>query len=146
MSGSVAQGSSRGPAEPAFVEQVQDELARLWDSTTEVGPGERAVFELAVVEAVTNSVRHSRPLDGSGPVVLEFRVEVAPGRLLARIAELNAQSFLPDEQSPRLPGDEAETGRGLALLERLLSRCAHEAGADGNVWTLELERSGPERE
>lgn len=138
-------GAARGAAEPGFVERVQDELARIWASAPYLELAEQFAFELAVVEVVANSIRHARPIDPSVPVVLEFRVEIGPGRLAARVAELNAWPFGPGGRSRGLPGDEAETGRGLALLERLLSKLTCETTSSGNLWTLVLERPGPER-
>lgn len=138
-------GAVRGAAEPTLVEQVQDELGRIWACGSGVGPCERFAFELAVVEVVANAIRHARPLDDGVPVVLEVGVEIDPGRLLARVAELNAQPFRPGGNSLGLPGDGAETGRGLPMLDRLLSKLTCETTGSGNLWILELERSGPGR-
>ncbi|NUP74198.1 MAG: hypothetical protein HOQ07_06055, partial [Sinomonas sp.] len=79
----LAEGHVRGPATPPIVEAVQDELLRLWDRAFVIEAEDRLPFELAVVEVVTNAVRHARPPGGQGQLDLE--VEVLPDLLRARL-------------------------------------------------------------
>ena len=41
-----------------------------------------------------------------------------------------------DVDDVRLPGPDAESGRGLALAHAVLDGLRHESGPEGNTWTL----------
>ncbi|WP_415856934.1 ATP-binding protein [Sinomonas sp. G460-2] len=136
----LAEGHVRGPAMPPIVEAVQDELVRLWDLALVIDPEDRLPFELAVVEVVTNAVRHAKP--PGGEVQLDLEVEVHPDLLLARLFELGAQPVVIPEGAGEMPGPDAEAGRGLALARQLLTTITCERRDGANVWTL-TRRSAP---
>ncbi|MDQ4501508.1 ATP-binding protein [Sinomonas sp. ASV322] len=137
----LAEGHVRGSATPQIVDAVQDELARMWIDAMVIGPGDRLPFELAVIEVVTNTVKHARP--PGGEVQLDLEVEVRADLLLARLFELGAWPAIIPEGSGEMPGPEAEAGRGLALARQLLTTITCERHDGANVWTLTLR---PEHE
>ncbi|MEA5455839.1 ATP-binding protein [Sinomonas sp. JGH33] len=137
----LAQGHVRGSATPRIVDAVQDELARVWTDAMVINLGDRLPFELAVIEVVTNTVKHARP--PGGEVELDLEVEIRPDLLLARLFELGAWPAIIPEGSGEMPNPEAEAGRGLALARQLLTTITCERRDDGNVWTLTLR---PEHE
>jgi serine/threonine-protein kinase RsbW len=130
----LAEGHVRGPATPPIVEAVQDERVRLWSLALVIGPEDRLPFELAVVEVVTNAVRHAKPPDGQ--VQLDLEVEVHAELLLARLFELGAQPVVLPEGAGEMPSPDAEAGRGLALARQLLTTITCERRNGANVWTL----------
>lgn len=136
----LAEGHVRGPATPLIVEAVQDELVHLWGRALVIGAEDRLPFELAVVEVVTNAVRHAKPTGGE--VQLDLEVEVQSDLLLARLFELGAQPVTIPEGAGEMPDPEAEAGRGLALARQLLTTITCERRDGANVWTL-TRRSAP---
>jgi serine/threonine-protein kinase RsbW len=130
----------RGPAEPVFVDAVQDLLAGLVQNAPEVGPEDAMPFELAVVEVVANAVKHATP-GTENELELEFELEIHSHVLVARLYEIGAAPFELPAQAEAMPDEQAESGRGLALARRLLSTISCERHGDSNVWTL-TRRSG----
>ncbi|WP_171041435.1 ATP-binding protein [Sinomonas susongensis] len=136
----LAQGHVRGPASPPIVDAVQDELSRVWGDAHVIDPTDRMPFELAVVEVVTNAVRHSKP--ASDKVELDLEVEVHRDLLLARLFELGAKPLDIPESAGTMPGPDSEAGRGLALARQLLTTITCERRDDANVWTLTRSADG----
>jgi serine/threonine-protein kinase RsbW len=119
----------------AIIDHVQDELGRVWAAADVISPGDRLPFELAVVEVVTNAVKHSVSPSG-GDVELDLEVEVRRDLLLARLFELGAQPVNIPETAGSMPSPDSEAGRGLALARQLLTTITCERSGGANVWTL----------
>jgi len=131
----------RGRAEPVFVDEVQDLLARMLAQAPEVGPEDAMPFELAVVEVVANAVKHAEPA-AEGKLELDFELEIHSHVLVARLYEIGAVSFELPPETEAMPDEDAESGRGLALARRLLSTISCERHGDSNVWTLTRRSDG----
>ncbi|KLU08484.1 ATP-binding protein [Kocuria sp. SM24M-10] len=125
----------RGPATPQTLEAVHDDLESLWAEIAFVPEPDRMAFTLAVVEAVTNSIVHAVPLDGQ---VLELALEitVTPRRLVARVYEINAAPAQISPDGSALKDGLAESGRGLGLIQALVSTVAVDHRDGTNVWIL----------
>ncbi|KHL03282.1 ATP-binding protein [Sinomonas humi] len=136
----LAQGHVRGPAAPHIVDAVQDELSRVWEQALVISLSDRMPFELAVVEVVTNAVRHAKP--AIDEVELDLEVEVHRDLLLARLFELGAQPADIPESAGTMPSPDSEMGRGLALARQLLTTITCERRDDANVWTLTRSADG----
>jgi serine/threonine-protein kinase RsbW len=118
-----------------IVDDVQDELGRVWQTADVISPDDRLPFELAVVEVVTNAVKHAKSPSGDH-VELDLELEVRPDLLLARLFELGAQPVNLPENAGSMPGPDSEAGRGLALARQLLTTITCERRDGANVWTL----------
>ena len=129
-----------GRAVLGFVDTVHDLLDRNLPLAPEIGPEDKMPFELAVVEVVTNAVQHAS--GGTSAVVeLDFELQIHPDLLLARLYEIGASPFdLPPAGEP-MPGQGAESGRGLAMARQLLSTISCERSDRSNLWTL-MRRPG----
>jgi len=131
----LAEGHVRGPATVAIVDHVQDELGRVWEAADVISPDDRLPFELAVVEVVTNAVKHAVSPSGDD-VELDLEVEVRQDLLLARLFELGARPVSLPEGAGTMPSPESEAGRGLALARQLLTTITCERRDGANLWTL----------
>lgn len=127
--------AGRGPATPETLEAVHEDLESLWVETGFVPEPDRMAFTLAVVEAVTNGIVRAVPLDGQ---VLELALEitVTPRRLLARVYEINAAPAQINLDGSAAMDGLAESGRGLGLIQALVSTAAFDHRDGTNVWTL----------
>ena len=115
------------PAAPAMARHSLDELARTI-------PSERMDdLRLIVSELVTNSVRHAGL---SGDDRIHMTVQVSPSRLRVEVAN-RGHGF-----TTQPPGESAQDGRGLLIVDRLADRWGSQGGAETKVWA-ELSLAGP---
>ena len=126
--------SFRAPADPAAIGRVHELFERLGEQRDDLSERFRGGFELAVVEVVTNVVRHSE--DGA-PVRVELALRATGDGIEAVIIDdADPAAVDIDGASMPDPDDLAESGRGLALVTMLVDDFAHEPLAHGNRWTL----------
>lgn len=141
MPESLARRSRRGPAGAETVEAVHDDLDSLWAEADFVPEADRMAFTLAVVEAATNAVEHAAPATDA-PLELEVDVTAAPHRLQAKIYEIGAAAFVLDLGAAAVAEELEESGRGMALIQALVSTVVFERHGVTNVWELRREYHG----
>lgn len=131
------------PAEPESLDRVQDALARLWEESPSVSMVDRIRFETAVVEVVGNVVEHAYSLDtahGHHPGrAFDVRVELGDERLRAQISD-NGLPVALDLGAVTMPGEDAESGRGLALALATVDDLSYDRVEGRNVWVLLCRR------
>lgn len=124
-----------------LVDQTLDEVARLCAQVGDVEDEERLQFSLGVSEVLTNMVKHGMPGGGRDSMTLWVELVVDRHRLFAQLrddAEPLTDPHILDQAA--LPGELAESGRGLAIASMVLHGVQHHV-QDGNVWTLWRERT-----
>ncbi len=124
----------RGPADARTVDALHEDLDALWDEAGFVPESDRMAFTLAVVEAAGNVVVHAVPA-AEEPIELAVELAADPQRLEARIYEIGAAPARVDLSGP-MAQEHHESGRGLALIQALVSRVVFERHGDTNVWKL----------
>ena len=130
----LASRSFRGLASEDAIECVHDRLDSLWLDVPFVQDMDQMTFTTAVIESVSNIVQHAEPA-GQDPVELGVDITVQPTLLQARVSAYNAKPpFGP--MTPATPGQEAESGRGLALIQALVSTVTFERQDGTNTWVL----------
>ncbi|MEF3120953.1 ATP-binding protein [Kocuria flava] len=134
MTEPTARRRSRGPATAATVDALHEDLEALWAEAGHVPEADRMAFALAVVEAAGNAVVHAVPA-AQDPVQLEVDLSAGPARLEAVIWEIGAAPARVDLSAAMAPAD-SESGRGLALIQALVSRVVFERRDGTNVWEL----------
>lgn len=120
-----------GAADLALVDAVHDALESLWVAAPTVADEDRMLFALAVSEVVTNVVEHA---EGPTHPTVSVRLEV-DDRALTALMRDDADPALIRLDQVSMPGEDAESGRGLALALAVLDELVHEPG-EGNVWRL----------
>jgi serine/threonine-protein kinase RsbW len=123
-----------GRADDDLIEEVHAGLDRLWRSDTGAGVGEedRTLFTLAVSEIATNIVEHARARE---PISVSVELTVDGDALRATFTD-DADPAIIDLRAVSMPGEDAESGRGLALAVATLDSLEHDGGSWGNVWRL----------
>ena len=130
----LASRSFRGPAAADAVEAVHNDLDSLWQDVPFVSDMDQMTFATAVIESASNIVQHAEPA-GEQPVELGVETTVQPTLLQARVSAYYAKPpYGPME--PMLPGEDAESGRGLALIEALVTTVTFERQDGTNTWVL----------
>ena len=130
----LASRSFRGLAAEDAIESVHNDLDSLWLDAPFVQDMDQMTFTTAVIESASNIVQHAEPV-GEDPVELGVDIEVRSTVLQARVSAYHAKPpFGPME--PGTPGEEAESGRGLALIEALVTTVTFERQDGTNTWVL----------
>jgi serine/threonine-protein kinase RsbW len=136
----LASRSFRGLAAEDAIESVHNDLDSLWLDAPFVQDMDQMTFTTAVIESASNIVQHAEPV-GEDPVELGVDIEVRSTVLQARVSAYHAKPpFGPME--PGTPGEEAESGRGLALIEALVTTVTFERQDGTNTWVLTRSSEG----
>ncbi|MBG6191201.1 serine/threonine-protein kinase RsbW [Arthrobacter sp. CAN_A212] len=134
MSDVLASRRYRGLAVGSVIDEVHTDLDELWTDAPFVQEMDQMTFTTAVIESVSNIVQHAEP-EGRGPVELSVHVEVRTTQLKAEISAYHAKPPL-GMMNPHMPGEDAESGRGLALIEALVTTVTFERQDATNTWVL----------
>jgi serine/threonine-protein kinase RsbW len=131
----LAHRSFRGLATADAVDSVHNELDALWEDAPFVQDVDQMTFATAVIESASNIVQHALPAKPQKPVELGVDITVQPTLLQARVSAFHAKPpFGPME--PGNPDDDAESGRGLALIQALVTTVTFERQDGTNTWIL----------
>ncbi len=131
------------PVEPESLDQVQDALERFWDGS-DVSTVDRIRFETAVVEVAGNVVEHAYSFDqlagNAGVRELAVRFRLGADVVEAVISD-NGLPMEIDLAAVTMPGEEAESGRGLALAVAAVDELRYERDGGRNRWTMICRRT-----
>ncbi|MET1086593.1 MAG: ATP-binding protein [Arthrobacter sp.] len=135
MDNVVASCSFRDRAQPEAIEAVHWHLDSLWEDASFVPEIDRMTFATAVVEAACNVVQHAVP-DSAEPVDLGVDICVRETSLRAKISAFGAADPDLAATDPTMPDEEAESGRGLALIRALVTTVTFRRTDGTNTWVL----------
>ncbi|MDI2022738.1 ATP-binding protein [Paenarthrobacter nicotinovorans] len=135
MTDVLARRGYHGPSNEDAIEAIHNELDSLWDDASFVPDMDRMTFATAVIEAAANIVQHALPV-AEKPVEIDVDISVRPARLIARVSASNAREPFADDMQASMPDAEAESGRGLALIEALVTTVTFERQDGTNTWIL----------
>ncbi|WP_275776322.1 ATP-binding protein [Paenarthrobacter sp. Y-19] len=135
MTDILARRGYHGPSNEDAIEAIHNELDSLWDDASFVPDMDRMTFATAVIEAAANIVQHALPV-AEKPVEIDVDISVRPARLIARVSAFNAREPFADDMQASMPDAEAESGRGLALIEALVTTVSFERQDGTNTWIL----------
>ncbi|ACL41409.1 putative anti-sigma regulatory factor, serine/threonine protein kinase [Pseudarthrobacter chlorophenolicus A6] len=130
----LASRSFRGLATEDAINDVHNDMDSLWLDVPFVNDMDQMTFTTAVIESASNIVQHAEPA-AADPVELGVDITVEPLLLQARVSAYNAKPpFGPME--PATPGEDAESGRGLALIQALVTTVTFERQDGTSTWVL----------
>ncbi|WP_405473195.1 ATP-binding protein [Paenarthrobacter ilicis] len=131
----IARRGYYGQSNDDAIEAIHDELDALWEDASFVPDVDRMTFATAVIEAAANIVQHALPV-ADKPVEIDVDISVWPARLVARVSAFNAREPFANDMQASMPGSDAESGRGLALIEALVTTVTFERQDGTNTWIL----------
>lgn len=123
---------------PDTVDDAHDFLERVWAERGDVSVPERMVMETVLSELVTNVIQNNP----HRPVFCEVELTITADEL--RLETTDTGDPLGGPPEPRMPGEEAESGRGLALIELMVDELTYRHDAAGNVWSARKVRGRPQ--
>ncbi|BCW85649.1 hypothetical protein NicSoilE8_33220 [Arthrobacter sp. NicSoilE8] len=135
MTDVIARRGFHGPSNEEAIEAIHGELDSLWEDANFVPDMDRMTFTTAVIEAAANVVQHAVPV-AEKPVEIDVEISVWPARLVARVSARNAREPFAGDMQASMPGSDAESGRGLALIEALVTTVTFERQDGTNTWIL----------
>ncbi|NQD87235.1 ATP-binding protein [Paenarthrobacter sp. CM16] len=131
----IARRGFHGPSNEEAIEAIHNELDALWDDASFVPDMDRMTFATAVIEAAANIVQHALPV-AEKPVEIDVDISVRPSRLIAKVSAYNAREPFANDMQASMPDSDAESGRGLALIEALVTTVTFERQDGTNTWIL----------
>jgi serine/threonine-protein kinase RsbW len=140
MTDALARRSFRDRATPEAIESIHNLLDALWEDASFVPDMDRMTFTTAVIEASTNVVQHAVP-ESAAPVELGVDISIRQSSLEARVSAFGAArpeggGMEGGGMEPGMPANDAESGRGLALIRALVTTVTFTRQDGTNVWIL----------
>ena len=140
MSEDEARLELSAPATPDMVDLVHAVLEKLWAAHDDVGMTDRIRFETAVIEILGNIVEHAYELDAPAPGAItarrfDVRLTATDRELVASFGDDGIPMAL-DLSDVVMPGEDAESGRGLALAMAALDDLTYDRQDGRNHWRL----------
>ncbi|WP_411700100.1 ATP-binding protein [Conyzicola sp.] len=121
---------------PDDLDTVHDYIQRVWAASPELDAMDRLKFETALIELAANVIQHS---NGGNGVVGTLSIAVDADRIRGSLADVSAPSEV-DLADRDMPGEFAESGRGIAFIQRLVDAFHYERRQGENLWMIEKMR------
>jgi serine/threonine-protein kinase RsbW len=141
MSEVLASRSFRDRAKPEAIDAVHVQLDSLWEDAAFVPEIDRMTFATAVVEAACNVVQHAVP-ESAVPVDLGVDICIREESLRAKVSAFGAAHPDIANADPDMPDQDAESGRGLALIRALVTTVTFLRQDGTNTWVLSRDSNG----
>ncbi len=125
-------------APPDDVNIVHTLLERVWAESPDVAEADRHGFETALIELVSNVVRHAH--DGEG-VVADLRIIVRADAIEACMTDTGSAGDISVGEST-MPSSSAEGGRGIPIINALVDALTYERDGEINRWTMRRSFEG----
>lgn len=125
---------------PNDVDEVHESVDDLWQLNADLGSGERARFETALLELAGNVIEHT---EGSERLLCELTLRRTSTALEALLSDSGAEVHVPFRTAMPDPEEMAESGRGIAMIELLMDDFSYERDPEGNRWRLVMRLPAP---
>lgn len=123
---------------PADVNAIHDFLQTIWSETPDVSELDRLSLETALVELAANVFRHADTTGAGLTYEMTIRVDNEAISLTLRDTGEPGNITLVGLTMPEL---DAESGRGLALIDALVDELEYVRDGDHNQWRVRKKRS-----
>jgi len=131
--------SVRLTSPPGDVNDIHDFLAGLWAASPGVNDVDRISLETALVELAANVLRHA-DVDGTG-LSCEVTIAVHGDQITVAMRDTGEPGDIA-LVGLEMPDLDAESGRGLALIDALVDHVEYGREGEHNVWRLVRRRRG----
>ena len=125
----------RSPADDINV--VHAYIERVWAAHDDLDVMDRLRFETALIELAANVIQHAD--DGNG-IIADIAIVVDGDLIKATISD-SSPAGLVDLSMREMPDELAESGRGIAFIQRLVDIFHYERRDDENLWVIQKRRT-----
>jgi serine/threonine-protein kinase RsbW len=125
----------RSPADDINV--VHAYIERIWAEHDDLDMMDRLRFETALIELAANVIQHAD--DGNG-IVADIAIEVDGESIRGTISDSSPAGKV-DMAMREMPDELAESGRGIAFIQRLVDVFHYERRDDLNLWVVQKRRT-----
>ena len=126
----------RSPADDINV--VHAYIERVWSRHPDLDRMDRLRFETALIELAANVIQHAD--DGNG-IVADVSIEIDDEYIRGHISDSSPAGKV-DMAMRAMPDEHAESGRGIAFIQRLVDVFHYERRDDENLWMIQKRRAG----
>ncbi len=123
------------PADPEILDLVHAMVEHLCSARPEADDRTRARFETALIEILANVVEHAYERDPGTGRRIHVQLALHGRELVAHLGD-NGQPMALDMSCVTMPGEMAESGRGLAIASAALDDLSYERVEGRNYWIL----------
>lgn len=120
---------------PQTVDDAHDFLQAVWTQHPEVSSSDRMALETIMSELITNVIQHNP----DRVVLCEVELSVFPDRLVLQTWDTGNPLPEPPHRHS-MPGEAAESGRGLALIHLLAPEVDYATEDGRNTWHIARPR------
>ena len=117
---------------PDDINFVHTLLDTVWQSSPHIDEAEQMRFELAIVELVSNVIKHS---DSGAGVSCTLSIETFPDRIEAVLRDTGEPGNMK-LTNRIMPDDDSESGRGIPIIHALVNEFSYERDGEFNIWRL----------
>lgn len=125
----------RTPADD--VNAVHAYIERIWALHPDLDPMDRLRFETALIELAANVIKHA---DDGKSIVADISIVIDSDYIHGRITD-SSPAVKVDLTRREMPDGDAESGRGIAFIQRLVDVLHYERRDDENLWMIEKRRT-----
>lgn len=121
---------------PDDINVVHDYIDDVWRQHSEVGELERLRFTTALIELASNVLQHTAAEALRAEVITTISTE----RIHCEIHD-SAPPASVQLDTLSMPDENAESGRGIAFIQRLVDELHYERRGTTNIWSIDSSRS-----
>ena len=125
----------RSPADDINV--VHAYIERVWAEHDNLDMMDRLRFETALIELAANVIQHAD--DGNG-IIADISIEIDGDSIRGTISD-SSPAGMVDLAMRDMPDELAESGRGIAFIQRLVDVFHYERRDDENLWVIQKRRA-----
>lgn len=125
----------RTPADD--VNAVHAYIERIWALHPDLDTMDRLRFETALIELAANVIKHA---DDGKSIVADISITIDSDYIHGRITD-SSPAVKVDLTRREMPDGDAESGRGIAFIQRLVDVLHYERRDDENLWMIEKRRT-----
>lgn len=124
---------------PDDLDTVQDYIQRVWAAWPGLDALDKLKFETALVELAANVLQHA---DDGRDVRGSVSITIDDERIRCSITDTSSACDVA-LQPKEMPDEFAESGRGIAFIQRLVDVLHYERRDGQNLWLIEKLRAQP---
>jgi serine/threonine-protein kinase RsbW len=125
----------RTPADDINV--VHAYIERIWALHPSLDMMDRLRFETALIELAANVIQHA---DDGKSIVADISIVIDDEHIRGTISD-SSPAVKVDLTRRDMPDEDAESGRGIAFIQRLVDVLHYERRDDENLWVIEKRRA-----